>query len=103
MAWSPWETDGAGDGPVVGYRVVYGPQGADYNQSLAVDSNITTFVTVSSGLAADEFYDFAVVVVREGEGGAGPPSNKATGKTGCEGEPDTLHVADLDFLVGLPD
>ncbi|XP_033636989.1 receptor-type tyrosine-protein phosphatase F-like isoform X1 [Asterias rubens] len=87
VSWLPWATDGLGDGPVLRYEVVYRNKtnvegDTSYDYKLGLDSNQTTTARVT-GLRTEQEYDFAVVVVREGEGGAGKPSNKTTITTRC--------------------
>ena len=89
VSWLPWATDGLGDGPVLRYEVVYRNKtnvegDTSYDYKLGLDSNQTTTARVT-GLRTEQEYDFAVVVVREGEGGAGKPSNKTTITTRCAG------------------
>ncbi|XP_022101739.1 receptor-type tyrosine-protein phosphatase F-like [Acanthaster planci] len=87
LNWLSWESNGGGDGPILRYEAVYryanDTEGDDsYNFTRVVDSNVTTSVEIT-GLDPYTDYDFAVVVVREGVGGAGPPTNKTTIKTLC--------------------
>ena len=92
--WDQWSS-GQGDGPVEQYEVHYRYKNDSMDNTsypfLTATSSASTSLVVD-GLDVDTEYDFAIVVVRSGEGGAGLPSHKTTVRTQCASKNIYKHV-----------
>ncbi|XP_038068352.1 uncharacterized protein LOC119737808 [Patiria miniata] len=104
VRWSPWtSTQGRGDGPVLRFEVHYRLRSDDVDDTtyefVETAATNTSTSLIIRGLEVDTEYDFVVVVVREGDGGAGPPSPKVTIGTTCA-TPTADPIAQLDVVSG---
>ncbi|PIK44886.1 hypothetical protein BSL78_18271 [Apostichopus japonicus] len=85
VSWPAWnhETD-IGDGPIIDYRIQYQEEGMTKSfMEVKKGGGLSHQFT---GLQPDTQYEFRIVLVREGQGGEGAPSNTQRQRTLCQGK-----------------
>ncbi|XP_071811257.1 receptor-type tyrosine-protein phosphatase mu-like isoform X6 [Apostichopus japonicus] len=82
VSWPPWDDKmDPGDGPIIDYRIQYQQKGADNFMKIKRGLNLSHQLT---GLQMDTLYEFKIILVREGQGGEGAPSNIQRQRTLCQ-------------------
>ncbi|XP_071839785.1 receptor-type tyrosine-protein phosphatase kappa-like, partial [Apostichopus japonicus] len=82
VSWRPWDDKmDPGDGPIIDYRIQYQQTAADNFIEIKEGLNLSHQLT---GLQIDTLYEFKIILVREGRGGKGAPSNTQRQRTLCQ-------------------
>lgn len=83
MSWPAWdETTDSGVGPVTGYKILYRQKDSTFEEIL-LDSN--TLSHRFDGLNSGSTYQFRMVLMRDGEPPACPPTKIQNETTLCRG------------------